>query len=600
VVQNSDQVRFHRLAPDASLTIGSAPDNDIVLRVRGVSRRHAALRRDQQGFVLADLGSKNGLLCDGARVESAVLATNRPVQIGEALLTIEEVPTVDDEAAVGFSGAEWDSAEFRQRPTARVEPPPSPAAALLLVRQLEQALASGAEERVPSLFETARELLGAAALAAVSHQPGEDLVVHRLWGALSEDDAAALAAALTARAAGDSAPTPRILLTFDAGAHGEPTLAAVFPAARPPLTDWMADFLSFLGVKLLAPAEVPRPDADSDPPPGELYFPAGMVLGGSASMRGLLQQLRGTVRSDLDVLLLGETGTGKELVARTIHASGRTRKGPFVSVNCAAITGEQLEAELFGVEARAANGGGARVGLFVQADGGTILLDQVAELPERLQARLVRVLQEREVLPLGGASPQPIHVRVVSASHRDLALLVDQGSFRADLYYRLRGLQFHLPPLRDRREDIPELVLAFGTAAARKYNKRILGVSRRALALLMEHPWPGNVRELETEVERAVLLCPDGGLLESKYFGTIRWARDQRTGAVPPPLGGAPTSAAPPVPGQRTLQEQVDEVERRAILDALAASRGNRSRAARLLGITRNGLALKLKRLSIE
>ncbi|HVT18534.1 MAG TPA: sigma 54-interacting transcriptional regulator [Thermoanaerobaculia bacterium] len=331
--------------------------------------------------------------------------------------------------------------------------------------------------------------------------------------------------------------------------------------------------------------------------PDELRIPEGMVVGTSPAIADLLAQLRATVKSDLSILLTGETGTGKELFARLIHASGPHGEGPFVAVNCAAIPSELLEAELFGVAARVATGVDARAGLFVQADGGSLFLDEIGEMPERLQAKLLRALQQREVLPVGGSAPRGIDARVISASNRDLGRQVKEGGFRADLYYRLRGLQLELPPLRARREDLPPLILALASRAALKYGRSIRGISRRALALLFEHDWPGNVRELASELERAVLLCPGGGMLRREHF---------RLGGPAGPRGGAPAGDLPAPPAERTaggetrgLRARLEAIEREAVLEALALAKGNRAEAARRLGITRNGLGLKIRRLGI-
>lgn len=315
-----------------------------------------------------------------------------------------------------------------------------------------------------------------------------------------------------------------------------------------------------------------------------------MIVGESAAFANLLADLEAAVRSRLDVLLLGETGTGKELLARAIHTSGPASEGPFVAVNCAAIPGDLLEAELFGVQAKVATGVDPRTGLVVQAHGGTMFLDEVAELEERLQAKLLRVLQEREVRPLGAPKPRPVQVRFISASNRNLAALVQAGRFRADLYYRLRGFEVRVPSLRDRREDLPSLISALVARAAADYGKRIAGVSRRALTQLIEHPWPGNVRELQDEVRRAVSRCPDGGVLESGFF-TFQKSGLQDSD---PPL----EIPAPPPP--RMLEERVNDLEREALLEALARTGGNKTKAAQALGLTRNGLNLKLKRLGLS
>ncbi len=346
-----------------------------------------------------------------------------------------------------------------------------------------------------------------------------------------------------------------------------------------------------------------------------LRFPDDFVRGDSPAIQKLLAALVTAARSRLDVLLLGETGTGKEMVARAIHQSGPTAKGPFLAINCAAIPAELLEAQLFGVEARVATGVDPRAGLFLKANGGSLFLDEIGDLPEPLQAKLLRVLQEREILPVGSTSPKKVDVRVISASNKELGEMVRQGKYRADLYYRLRGLQFHMPPLRERKEDLPLLVLAFAQRAAATYDKRIEGVSRKALTILAAYDWPGNIRELKNEVERAVLLGSDGSMLESTHFAPVQWEVTRQRGyrvdsEAAPREDPEPTRADPDLresdgresgvePKGRYLQSRIDELERAEILAALRASRGNRSEAARCLGITRNGLALKMRRLLV-
>jgi transcriptional regulator with PAS, ATPase and Fis domain len=363
---------------------------------------------------------------------------------------------------------------------------------------------------------------------------------------------------------------------------GADVVYAVLPFRAEP---WVEDFMAFVGDRLIRRASA-RSEPTGATTESRLMLPAGMIVGSSLAMRELLAQMSATVSSRLDVLLSGETGTGKELLARLVHESGPTRGGPFIAVNCAAIPGDLLEAELFGVERGVATGVEPRSGMFFDADGGTMFLDEVAELPERLQAKLLRVVQEREVLALGAKRPRRISVRIVSAHNRDLAALVAEGRFRADLYYRLRGLEFHAPPLRTRAEDIPVLATEFLNRAAEEYGNRITGITAAALELLREHPWPGNVRELQSEIRRAALLCPDGSPVDVHHFPSLRTPMvEERPQAHPRP---------------QTLRDCMNAVERREIERAVVAARGNRSLAARMLGITRNGLASKLKRHRIE
>ena len=607
-VSYADQVR-HFAVPEEAVHLGSGRDAELRAPFPGVSRRHALVRPRPGGVLLTDLGSTNGLVVEGRRVGELFLGPGDVVRLGRALLVLEEVSTADGEMALRLadpesgpiSGSSLDLGMVHAQVGAAV----TPDNALRFVRDLEATLKAGGETPSREHLRRACAALGADALVVLEQAAGE-LAVAECAGPLPDErQLAKLAAALERRSAGAERAiwvdrNGRVALLAAAPAGRQRHLVAVFGGQESPDPAlWQRDFFAYLadrfGVEPLQP-EAMAPPAAGDA--GEtLRIPPGMIVGSSAAMQGLLRHLRATLRSDQNVLLLGETGTGKELFARMIHASGPKSRGPFVAINCAAIPSELLEAELFGVVGRVATGVDPRPGLFVQAHGGTVFLDEIGDMPERLQAKILRVLQEREVLPLGGATAKKVDVRVIAASNRNLEALVAQGAFRADLYYRLRGLQFHLPPLRDRREDLAELGLAFVARAAQKYAKRIAGVSRKALGLLQEHPWPGNIRELENEVERAVLLCPDGGILQSEHFAGVRWQLEGRTAEVP-----AHPASPPPerrLPSGATLALKVDDVERRAILGALAASKGNKSRAAKALGITRNGLSLKMRRLGL-
>jgi transcriptional regulator with PAS, ATPase and Fis domain len=312
-------------------------------------------------------------------------------------------------------------------------------------------------------------------------------------------------------------------------------------------------------------------------------------------MESLLEELENCTQGSIDVLIQGETGTGKEIVARTLHASSPRAAGPFVATNCAAIPSELLEAELFGIRARVATGVDPRPGLLSRAHGGTIFFDEIGDMPEPLQAKLLRALQEREVTPLGAREPEKLDIHVISSTNRDLARLVDEHRFRADLYYRLRGAELRLPPLRERSEDVAVLALAFAERAATKLRRRVTGISKRALRLLETHTWPGNVRELKAAIERAVLRCPEGAPLSMECFSDL-------TGGLAAREAPNPATPTPPVRlrGDLSLADRVGDVERAAIVEALEKNRGNRSAAARDLRITRNGLALKMRRLGIR
>jgi transcriptional regulator with PAS, ATPase and Fis domain len=280
------------------------------------------------------------------------------------------------------------------------------------------------------------------------------------------------------------------------------------------------------------------------------------------------------------VLICGDSGTGKELVARAIHFSGDRADKRFVSVSCAALTETLLESELFGHEKGAFTGAeGQRKGKFELADGGTIFLDEIGDISPKLQADLLRVLQERRFYRVGGSEEVSVDVRVIAATNRDLAEEVREGRFRDDLYYRLNVIEIRIPPLRERREDIPLLADHFVERIASEMGKDIAGISADALKLLIEYDWPGNVRELENVIERAIVTSHNGTLVASDFTWLDQRARLGQTWEVPDvPLA---------------------EVERRVILAAMERKRGNVREAAIALGIDRSTLYDKLKRYQI-
>jgi DNA-binding NtrC family response regulator/pSer/pThr/pTyr-binding forkhead associated (FHA) protein len=617
--------RTYCLGSGDTALLGAAPDNDLVAPFPGVSRSHARLEASADGVLVIDLGSKNGLVSEGRRFENLLLVPGRRVHLGHAVLSLDEVASSDldlglridpeRQAVRGVSAdrplQSQDTHEFID--TAALA---TPAAALRLVRRLGRPDEELGEREETAVLDEARRVLGAHWLAELSLDDASgELTAGRWNGPLAGDgvlDAIELTLAsdtVDRRGVRRVEASGRFVLV--APGSGTTWLAAAFDGERRPGPS-AEELLAFLADRMLA-AETGQVAGEEPPSSDPLRPPPGMVIGDSPAMQDLLHQIRATVKSDLNALITGDTGAGKELVARLIHNSGPSAGGPFLAVNCAAIPGELLEAELFGVAARVATGVDPRPGLFVRADGGTLFLDEIGELPERLQAKLLRVLQEREVWAVGSGKPKPIRVRTVAASNRDLAGEVDAGRFRRDLYYRLRGLHFHVPPLAERRADLPPLIHALASRAAAKYEKRISGVTRQTLDRLLDYDWPGNVRELEYEIERAVLLCPDGGPLEAAHFPALGVGRTQTEAGAERDEGGSAeviggsaerpssdTDTVPPAGGFRPLQDRLDEVERKAILEALAASGGVKSRAADLLAITRNGLSMKMKRLGLD
>lgn len=312
-----------------------------------------------------------------------------------------------------------------------------------------------------------------------------------------------------------------------------------------------------------------------------------------AAMAGLLARAEQVARADASVLITGESGTGKEVLARHIHAASRRARGPFVALNCAALPEALLESELFGHEKGAFSGAvAARKGKFEQAEGGTLLLDEIGEMDPRLQAKILRAIQEREIDRLGGSAPVKVDVRILAATHRDLAAEVARGRFREDLYFRLAVVRLRIPALRERQGDILPLARHFARRYARANGLPERGLSPEAERVLLAHAWPGNVRELENTLHRAVLLA------EGHAIGAE--AIDLLEAAPPPPeptavpAVAAPVAAAAPPPVAALVGRRVEEVERDLILETLSHCLGNRTRAAEMLGISIRTLRNKL------
>jgi two-component system response regulator AtoC len=308
-----------------------------------------------------------------------------------------------------------------------------------------------------------------------------------------------------------------------------------------------------------------------------------LVVSQSRAMRDLVELASRVARHNTCVLITGESGTGKEIIARAIHRMSPRSDRNFTAINCAAIPERLLESELFG-HCKGAFAGATtdQAGLFELVDGGTLLLDEIAELSLALQAKLLRVLEDGEVRRIGGRSARKVDVRILAATGRPIEQLVEKEEFRSDLYYRLNVVRLHIPPLRERPEDIPELLAHFARQAAQRLGHPV-SFTPAALTALTHHAWPGNVRELRNAVERAAVLG-SGGLLDSKDFALTTGSSAQN-GAAPATLD---------------LRTQVEAVEREAIQRALQASNGNRRQAANLLGISLRTLFYKLRRLPVH
>jgi two-component system response regulator PilR (NtrC family) len=329
-----------------------------------------------------------------------------------------------------------------------------------------------------------------------------------------------------------------------------------------------------------------------------------LLLGSSAAMDKVRSMIAKVSRSQAPVHIVGESGTGKELVARLIHESGPRAGQPFVPVNCGAIPAELVESELFGHAKGSFTGATAdQEGLLRSAEGGTVLLDEIADLPLPTQVKLLRVIQERTVRPVGDTREIPVDVRFLSATHQDLGKLVADGRFREDLYYRINVIELRVPPLRERGDDVLELADYLLARLAERNDLRKPVLSDDARRMLQQHKFPGNVRELENTLERALALC-EGGRIEAGDIELRAPTAGTKNGHAdaPAPVPPAPRPAAESYvnPDDSSLDHRIEDIERAAILQALEQTRYNKTKAAKLLGISFRALRYRIKKLGIE
>ena len=309
------------------------------------------------------------------------------------------------------------------------------------------------------------------------------------------------------------------------------------------------------------------------------------LLGESAPMRRVRDMIEKVARSQAPVHISGESGTGKELVARLIHETGPRRDGPFVPVNCGAIPPELMESEFFGHRKGSFTGAiSDKVGLVQTAHGGTLFLDEIGDLPLPMQVKLLRVIQEQSVRPVGAAREDQVNVRILSATHQKLGELVARGDFREDLYYRINVIEVQVPPLRERGDD----VLLLAGDILQRLGSSIRVLEEDARAALCRYPFPGNVRELENLLERAVTLCTSGRIGENDLD------------LQQPTAAAAPSPSPSPPPGHMALGDQIEDVQRQAIIEALEKTRYNKTAAAKLLGLSFRQLRYRIKKLGIE
>ena len=607
VIRGEDEVLQFPL-PEKEARLGSDPANDLVVPLVGVSRFHARLVPDPIALRLFDLDSKNGLLVKGKRLREVALLPGVVVRAGAATISLEESATSDVELAVEFPAARARAlrpAGIGGIETETVTAKAESADGVRFLRDLEKLGREGRPQPdAEEVLERLERLLTARGVALFREGPSAREVVLSSGEAPGEGVLEALACAqgVEGRPAFLNLGGEPAAWAPPSSAGGLGVLVLLRPGAS--LAPWQKEILSFglehLGDPKSALAREVEETVRRKP---RLVYPDGMVPGSSAAMRGLLGQIAKTVRSRVDVLVLGETGTGKELIARLIHASGPTSDGPFVAINCAAVPRELLEAELFGHTRGAFTGAlRSRLGKFRQAHGGTLFLDEISELPPPVQGKLLRVLQERVVDVLGSDTPEPVDVRLVAATNQDLRARIRDQEFREDLFYRLAVFEVTVPPLRERLEDLPLLVEHFVNRFA---GGRDLIVTDALLQELARRPWPGNVRELENAIERAVILCREA-VIRIEDLPPAPGPANPTTGPDPLPgpraspgagVTAAPAAAAPeewpPLPPDGL---SLVELERRVIERVLALKQWNISQSARYLGVPRHILTYRMEK----
>jgi len=543
--------------------IGSRLDGDVVLALPGISRRHALLVVEPGRLCLEDLGSKNGTYVNGERLESGRIEVGDRLRFGPVALRLEELSGGDGELAIPLRGEAGAGRAAPETTKALTAASPrwdgGPAWLEAFVEKLPRARDGSVVGSVAEALSFLVHELGAEG-AALLEGAGPPVVLCCI-GEIPDDVELGEVSARMAR-----------------GQEGPRSLAVW---GELPGRDDPGPLLRLL-LRLLDLSLRPEPPPTPAARP-RLVVPPGWVRGGSPAMRTLLRQMEAVAASDLPILILGETGVGKEGVARILHASSTRRSGSFVALNCAAIPKDLLEAELFGVGRGVATGVSPRSGQLQAAHGGTLFLDEIGDMPAELQAKLLRVLQEKEVQPLGSA-PVAVDVRVLAATNIGIEERIRDGAFRSDLYYRLAGYVLRVPPLRERREDIPLLVEHFLRAAAREAGKSIRGITVAALRRLVERPWPGNVRQLEHWVRRLVWLCDDSETIVAETLDLAGFAEI--------PAGDGVGEEETGLAGDLELAS----LERRAVREALRRHGGNQSRAAEALGITRTSLYRRMQR----
>jgi DNA-binding NtrC family response regulator len=554
VFYHRDGAKVAQLESARPLVVGRAAPADIEIPDPGLSRQHARFTWDDHGIWVEDLQSTNGTKKNGAKITRAQVMPGDEIAIGPVMVSVHVISSVDEELR-GFDGHDRFVAALADEITrARTFQRPL---ALLMVRS------AGVQAGHVSRWAGRLRMLLRPVDRVGIYGPAAVLV------ALPEATPEA-AYALAVQLGGGDPPLTCGAVSFPAdGSSVDELIAAAQGATRT--------------------GKAAAKDAD----------PAAVVVKNPA-MKEVMATVKRLAQSAITVLVNGETGTGKEIIARAIHDSGPRRKQPLRSINCAAIPGTLIESMLFGHEQGAYTGADKQArGIFEQAEGGTVLLDEIGELAASAQAALLRVLETRKVTRVGGEKEIAVDVRVIAATHRDLEGMVDAGRFRQDLLYRLNTMTLRIPPLRERVDEIRPLAERFLKEARKQSGGDVKDIDPQALAALEAYSWPGNVRELRNVIERAVVLAEGSAIMPEDLTDRVRGSR-ATAAAVPAPADPAELRDGDAGLGPGDYKEHVRRYESELILRALHKHNGNQTEAARTLGLPLRTLVHKIQTYGIK
>ncbi|HEV3075534.1 MAG TPA: sigma 54-interacting transcriptional regulator [Thermoanaerobaculia bacterium] len=613
----------------AEMLIGSAPECDLCLPYIGVALRHARLHFEGDALCIEDLGSRKGLLVSGRKVREAALEVLDEIRIGNVTLLLEDVTAPperalagapaplagssapaalagDEAGAAGAAGA-GGAAGSPDAATGRPQTPRMSSDRMVdhLTRISDWVLAD-TDSRVSSealVGEVLAEFGGGVLFLLLGEmdEPGVKLVVatEPLWLGKGDELLDQVRSHRDASPRGHGASFTGELAssaswicyhTFTA-LDRIYTLMIALPRYTPNGWSPFAALRSLghlLVFGLIHHVGWYEPILPGHPVQQDLALAPGLVVGESPAMKAVTDQLRVAIGLDSHVLLRGEAGVGKELLARSLHLSGPRRQGPFVTAVCGGARPQQIEADLFGAEVAGKGGVVRREGKLLLAHGGTLFLDDVQELPLDVQARLVRFLRSKEVEPTGSELATAVDVRIIAGSRVALEDAVGRDAFRVDLAYRLSRFAVEVPPLRERREDLPLLIQSYVNRFCHETGKRLTGITVKAMSALLNYDYPGNVAELENIMRHLVYLSPAGRPVDVSLLPE----RVRR--------GGLTATSRVDATSDLDLERMVGDTEQAAIREALRRSHGNKSQAARLLGLSRNGLAIKMQRYGLR